>query len=246
MKTRITIENGRITIEHEDEAPIVVNKPTKPVVITPPEPEQPARQLPNNGNPASREPSCGYCRKRGEPCVRHGGDDSQNYAGKADARKERQRKYNARYRAKQKAKKAAGGGDNVEWCKHCEAYTTHSTANHPGVEVPAAQKVDKPVHLPEPGPKHFITELRSICCEAKVDDHIKPNGKKTYSCRGCGKQCMAREKKIDTSSKSKPPTPSNYSAKPKSEFMPGHEKSQDEIESWRPKVTVPEPLGGSK
>ena len=103
MKTVITVENGKITLQIDDQQPVSIaaSKTTQPTAEEPIEVcsycvKRGAPCLRHGGErsgvytakkhrdnqpyPATKSPEdCGYCRKRGSPCVRHGGSRYRAY-----------------------------------------------------------------------------------------------------------------------------------------------------------------------
>lgn len=100
-------------VQVDDEAPVQVvsvrpHLPNHPV-------SEPKKEATGKNYQKKTVENCGYCKKRGSPCVRHGGLDTQNYKGKAKDMKAEEK--------------------NVEWCTKCQAFTTHTAYNHPAEPV---------------------------------------------------------------------------------------------------------------
>lgn len=158
MKITITIENGTTKIEVDDEQPIAVTKVQGEVVVTHPASEAIVRE---RGAPITRNSkrACDVC-----------GKDITGYHPKAkvcsdECRKEKAKRYSAKYHGRVPTVEKPDDPE-VEWCKKCQAWTTHNTKSH----------VEEPFTL---------------------DPTAEP------------------------------------------QFLPGHEKSEEEIASWAPKPILP-------
>jgi hypothetical protein len=189
MKTTITIEDGKITVEVDDQivsvqpsaAPVVAHdKPLEPPAAVKPV-EMPAYVVPPVksliSRPSSTEKDCYVCGQPFTPKTRlsrfcsqkcerafHNKNSRLKRAGRAPLNPDRDPWPGLKSRTAKKLE--------AQYCSHCRAFTTHNSGNHPvsGVVAPAP----KPLN-PEP------------------------------------------------------------------EFMPGYEKSPEELASWQPKMT-----GGSE
>lgn len=105
MKLVITFENGKLELTVDDGQPTLLTTPPPAAVTTTPAPPAirpapakpfeipqhfkkttPVTPIPNSVIRKSELPNCGFCRRRGEPCVRHGGTDSQDVNAKRAAK----------------------------------------------------------------------------------------------------------------------------------------------------------------
>jgi hypothetical protein len=89
VKTIITIEDGKVTVQVDDgDAAVVQGSVTAPIIATPaadvkpdeadrpaqpPAPKPPVVETKRTVLSPAPANDCGFCRRRGEPCVRHGG-----------------------------------------------------------------------------------------------------------------------------------------------------------------------------
>lgn len=168
---------------------------------------------------------------------------TRTLCGKDACKKEQQRRYAKKYWDKKQGKaqdpSVKKESEEAKWCKHCAAYTTHDSISHvfgsTAEAVDAAQadvnakkeQIEKKLRInktstpssnqrttprvaPELAGKEIEpeTELRSACCDAKAAryQYLGNLHKWTHKCLACGHQCAVNE------------------------FLPGHEKSKEEID----------------
>lgn len=151
MKTIITIENGKVTVETDDGVEDVINvNGGEASNLYHPRGEMRGMTIVHSNNaeenkpappPASRPERLNDSPAKPKKPARQ--------LVSAEHKKAKQAEYNRRYRIKQIAKQKGvplpKPEEKVEWCKFCVAFTTHSSKTHPRSDPP---KAPKPEFLP--------------------------------------------------------------------------------------------------
>lgn len=216
MKTTITIENGKITVQVDDQLPAVVVKQTPilpDIVYSNSKPTvEPATPKVLDYLPTAKD--CEVCGTSFKP---------PRYDSRFCSKKCATKFYNKAHRDKVKSakpEKKPPEDDSVMYCKHCKAYTTHYSADHPSPGVvsptpaplteepaflPGFEKSDeeleswKPREFPTPTPvpnvnKGFPTDSAKV--EAMMDEQRADfdDPWNCGMCRNAGALCLMHEK----------------------------------------------------
>ena len=150
MKTTITIENGKVSVQVDDNQPTQVKTSPPPIILQGSEPEikrtsikdrvpeapkhiQKPIEKPVLDKPAAGDRKCAIC-----------GDDISHLdkrstiCKKPDCIKSQKRIYMQRWAEKKRSGTVPPKQEEeqkVDWCKHCQAYTTHDSDHHPKPKV---------------------------------------------------------------------------------------------------------------
>lgn len=141
MRTKIIIEDGRVTIEYEDGRAVVVKPDNSQVDVNQNPPDlNIAKQDVNENDSSKPVKNCVICEKPFEP------RSKRALTCSAECRKEKQRRYALEYnKGTVQSKDTGRKKETIDWCKYCSAWTTHDSKNHPGETKPV-----KPVITPPP------------------------------------------------------------------------------------------------
>lgn len=147
MKIQITIEDGKVTVDYEDQRVALVRSTTpikaaigvdnEVVNKKPPADKSTYKSRDKEGTRDAK--NCTMCGDEFQPKK-----SNQVLCGKPECKREYARRANKKWVATKKEKVT---DDPVEWCKKCKAYTTHTTADHPA----SGSVMSKPAPL-NPGP----------------------------------------------------------------------------------------------